>query len=220
MLNLLETIKKIPFFHNLDDKQYQLLADISIIESYNLSTILYYERTKSNRLYFLVNGLAKAYKIDKYENEIFLFYIYTHNIISDIDTIDDTLLLSYCNISFLEDSEVLSIDYDLFSKYFLNTNILIKEFLKETISRDKQLKSLIDREFVFDAVAKVAMMLDTDLDMFNKLKKQNIALILHIQPSTLSRVLNRLKKDGIIQIIHGKVSIIDKTNLKTIYEVL
>ena len=64
------------------------------------------------------------------------------------------------------------------------------------------------------------MMLDTDLDMFNKLKKQNIALILHIQPSTLSRVLNRLKKDGIIQIIHGKVSIIDKTNLKTIYEVL
>jgi len=220
MLNLLETIKKIPFFHNLDDKQYQLLADISVIKSYNLSTILYYERTNSNRLYFLINGLAKAYKIDKYENEIFLFYIYAHNIISDIDTIDNTLLLSYCNISFLEDSEVLSIDYNLFSKYFLNTNILIKEFLKETISRDKQLKSLIDREFIFDAVAKVAMMLDTDLDMFNKLKKQNIALILHIQPSTLSRVLNRLKKDGIIQLIHGKVSIIDKTNLKTIYEVL
>jgi CRP/FNR family transcriptional regulator len=80
------------------------------------------------------------------------------------------------------------------------------------------MKSLINREFIFDAVAKVAMMIDSDLEMFNKLKRHDIALILHIQPSTLSRVLNRLKKNTIIDIVQGKVSILDKIQLKNIYK--
>ena len=75
---------------------------------------------------------------------------------------------------------------------------------------------MINREFIFDAVTKVAIMISSDLEMFNKLKRHDIALILHIQPSTLSRVLNRLKRDNIIDIVHGKVSIADKQRLELI----
>ncbi|MCK4440795.1 MAG: winged helix-turn-helix domain-containing protein, partial [Sulfurovaceae bacterium] len=66
-------------------------------------------------------------------------------------------------------------------------------------------------------VAKVAMMIDTDVEMFNKLKRSDVSLMLHIQPSTLSRVLNRLKNNGMIDIIHGKVIIVDTKQLKRVY---
>jgi len=62
------------------------------------------------------------------------------------------------------------------------------------------------------------MMISTDLDMFNKLKRHDIALILHIQPATLSRVLNRLKRNKIIDIMQGKVTIIDHLALETVYK--
>ena len=62
------------------------------------------------------------------------------------------------------------------------------------------------------------MMLHNDLDIFNKLKRAEISLMLHIQPETLSRVLNRLTRDGIIDINHGKVTVLDDTALKSVYE--
>ena len=75
-----------------------------------------------------------------------------------------------------------------------------------------------NREFVFDSVAKVAMMLSSELDIFNKLKRHEISLMLHIHPATLSRVLNRLKRNKIIDIIHGRVSVVDEIALKKVYE--
>ena len=61
-------------------------------------------------------------------------------------------------------------------------------------------------------------MIDSDLEMFNRLKRHDISLMLNIQPSTLSRVLNRLKRNNIIDIVHGIVSIVDKSQLKLIYK--
>jgi len=54
--------------------------------------------------------------------------------------------------------------------------------------------------------------------MFNKLKRYDVSAMLHIQPATLSRVLNRLKNNGIISIEHGWVSIEDKARLEGIYK--
>jgi len=76
----------------------------------------------------------------------------------------------------------------------------------------------VNREFIFDSIAKVAMMIDSDLDMFNNLQRNNISLILHINPATLSRVLNRLKRNKIIDIIHGEVQVLDLLALKAIFE--
>lgn len=118
----------------------------------------------------------------------------------------------------MEKSKILSIDYHLFKEYFLNKNILCLEFMNEIILKTEQLQGLINREFLFDSIAKVAMMIYADLAMFNNLKRHDISLILHIQPATLSRVLNRLKRNNIIDIIHGKVIVLDFAALESIYK--
>jgi CRP/FNR family transcriptional regulator len=61
-------------------------------------------------------------------------------------------------------------------------------------------------------------MLHDDLEIFNKLKRAEISLILHIQPETLSRVLNRLKRDNIIDSKNGKIVILDKEALMSVCE--
>jgi CRP-like cAMP-binding protein len=193
-----------------------LLASISTIHSYNSEYVLYYEKEANNNLLFLINGLAKSYKIDKHSNEIFLYYIYKESLISEITNIKNEDLTSFSNVALVEESQILSIDYQQFKKHFLEKNLLCLELVDEISLRSQKIESLINREFIFDSVEKVAQMLDSDLKMFNKLKRHDISLILHIQPATLSRVLNRLKRNRIIDIIQGKVTILDSKALKEI----
>lgn len=213
-------IKSLDFFASLSDSQVNQLAKISTINSYNKEYILYYENSKIDSLLFLTSGLAKSYKIDKNNNEIFLYFIYNNSMLSEVSTVYSDSLYSYSNLSFIEESQVLSIDYKLFKDNFLQQNLLNLEFMNEIILRSSKLESLINREFLFEAVAKVSMMLSSDLDMFNRFKRQDISLILNIQPATLSRVLNRLKRNGIIHIDQGKVSILNMERLELIYKEL
>jgi len=219
-LSINSIIKSLDFFASLSDSQVNQLAKISTINSYNKEYILYYENSKINSLLFLTDGLAKSYKIDKNNNEIFLFFIHKNSMLSEISTVYSDSLYSYSNLSFIEKSQVLSIDYKLFKDNFLQQNILNLEFMNEIIVRSSKLESLINREFLFEAVTKVSMMLSSDLNMFNRFKRQDISLILNIQPATLSRVLSRLKRNGIIHIDQGKVSILNRDKLDLIYREL
>ena len=126
-------------------------------------------------------------------------------------------MISYSNIELLENSQILSIDYKEFKRLFLDNGLLCLEFANEVIRQSKQLQDLVNREFIFDSVSKVAMMLSSDLGMFNRLKRYDVSLMLHIQPSTLSRVLKRLKRNGIIDIIKGEVIITNQKALDRIY---
>ena len=213
-------IRSLKFFSILNDEQVDLLASMCTLQNYSEEYILHYEKKESNKLLFLTKGLAKAYKIDKHDNEIFLYYIHKNSLISEISNIDSEVLYSFSNIELVEDSQVLCIDYRRFKQSFLDTYIMCMPFVTEILSRSEKLQSLVNREFIFDSVAKVSMMLYTDLEMFNKLKRHDISLILHIQPATLSRVLNRLKRNKIIEIDHGMVTVRDTIALEAIYKEL
>ncbi len=217
-MSIKDALKSIDFFATLNSAQIDDLTSISTINNYNKNYVLYYEKKQSNQLLFLVDGLAKAYKIDKYNNEIFLYYIYKNSLLSEISNLKNDFLFSFSNIELIQESQILSIDYKQFKEKFLNNNLLNIEFTNEIISHSQQLQALVNREFIFDSIAKVAMMIDSDLDMFNNLQRNNISLILHINPATLSRVLNRLKRNKIIDIIHGEVQVLDLLALKAIFE--
>ncbi|EDZ62350.1 cyclic nucleotide-binding domain (cNMP-BD) protein [Sulfurimonas gotlandica GD1] len=214
----LESIKKLNFFKSLDDNQIKEIKDISNIVEYPKGSILYYENDTSNKIFFLVSGVLKVYKIDKFENEIFLYHIHKNSLISELTSLDSDSIYCYSNSEFMEDSVILEVNFTEFKKRFLANNILNNEFINEILLKTHQLHCVVNRELVFDATAKVAFMLSDDLEMFNSLKRQDVSFMLHIQPETLSRVLKKLKRSNIIEVENSNVSILDLEQLNNIFK--
>ncbi|MGJ0377058.1 Crp/Fnr family transcriptional regulator [Aliarcobacter cryaerophilus] len=217
-MTLTQSIKSLDFFENLSDNQIDILSNFSFISKYEKDSILFYETDLKTNLLFLVNGLIKIYKYDKFDNEIFLYHIYSNSLISELSNINTNEIYCFSNASFIEDSVVLSIDFLKLQEHFLNNNLLVKELMSSLLKKTNQLQSLVNRELVFDATAKVAYMLVSDLKMFNNLKRQDVSFMLHIQPETLSRVLKKLSRDNIIEIENQQVIIKDEIALNSIFK--
>ena len=217
-MSIQQSIRKISFFNNLNDEQIDLIASISSESTYSSNSILYYESDENNNLLFLVDGLIKIYKIDKFDNEIFLYHIYKNSMISELTSIKQNEIYCFSNAEIIEDSTILSINIDKVKEHFLSKNILTMELLEILLEKTHQLQCIVNRELVFDATAKVAFMLNQDVDMFNKLKRQEVSFMLHIQPETLSRVLKRLTRNGVILVENGDVIIINKDALISIFK--
>ena len=210
-------IRKISFFNNLSDEQINIIASISTVSKQPNKSILYYESDINKNLLFLVDGLIKIYKVDKFNNEIFLYHIYKNSMISELTSTNNKEIYCFSNAEFIEDSIVLSINFEKFQEYFLSKNILTMELLEVLLNKTHQLQCIVNRELVFDATAKVAFMLSQDLEMFNRLKRQEVSFMLHIQPETLSRVLKRLSRNEIIQVDLGTVKITNNEALVSIF---
>ena len=217
-MTLTQSIRSLDFFENLSDEQIDVLSNFSFISKYEKDSILFYETDLKTNLLFLVSGLIKIYKYDKFDNEIFLYHIYSNSLISELSNINTNEIYCFSNASFIEDSVVLSIDFLKLQEHFLNNNLLVKELMNSLLKKTNQLQSLVNRELVFDATAKVAYMLVSDLNMFNKLKRQDVSFMLHIQPETLSRVLKKLSRDNIIEIENQQVIIKDEIALNSIFK--
>ncbi|WP_148571854.1 Crp/Fnr family transcriptional regulator [Aliarcobacter cryaerophilus] len=217
-MTLSQSIRSLDFFENLSDEQIDVLSNFSFISKYEKDSILFYETDLKTNLLFLVSGLIKIYKYDKFDNEIFLYHIYSNSLISELSNLNTNEIFCFSNASFIEDSVVLSIDFLKLQEHFLNKNLLVKELMNSLLKKTNQLQSLVNRELVFDATAKVAYMLVSDLNMFNKLKRQDVSFMLHIQPETLSRVLKKLSRDNIIEIENQQVIIKDEIALNSIFK--
>ena len=137
--------------------------------------------------------------------------------ISELTSIKQNDIYCFSNAEFIEDSTILSINFNKFKEHFLSKNILTIELLEILLEKSHQLQCIVNRELVFDATAKVAFMLNQDIEMFNKLKRQEVSFMLHIQPETLSRVLKRLTRNGVILVENGDVIIINKDALISIF---
>lgn len=217
MLNIKNAIKSVNLFTNLNEEEIEFISSISHTSKYEANSVLMYESESTDKLLFLIEGLIKVYKIDKYDNEIFLYYIYSNSMISELSNLNESKINCFSNTEFLRESIILSIDFKKFRDEFLTKNELILKFIHELIYKNQQLQCIVNRELVFDATSKVAFMLVNDLEMFNQLKRIEVSLLLHIQPETLSRVLNRLARNNIINIEKGTVEINKLEELKSIY---
>lgn len=214
---LREIIQTINLFKNITEHELAILVSISSASKYEKDTLLYYEAESTDKLLFLVSGLLKVYKIDKYDNEIFLYYIYPNSMISELSNLEENRIRCFSNTTFIEDSVMLLIDFKKFKELFLYHNGLTLNFVQELIYKNQQLQCIINRELVFDASSKVAFMLINDLEIFNKLKRNEVSLLLHIQPETLSRVLKKLQRNEIISIDKGIILIEKYDELKFLY---
>jgi CRP/FNR family transcriptional regulator len=216
---VLDYLKEVNFFSKLDEQILLELSSCAKIQKRNAMDILFYEKEDKQEVYYLVSGSLKFYKVDRFDNEIFLYKQEGNSLIYNVSKLCSEYTIScYSNAEFLEDSEVIIFDSQRFQELIATHPMFMKMILKESFMMIQKLQCIISRDIVYDGTAKVAHMLANDLHNFNKLKKHEIAYMLHIQPETLSRILKKLIRNDIIEIDKNNVVILDLEALKEIYE--
>ncbi len=212
-------ISSLPLFESLEETDIETIASFSSVKHHKRGDVLFYEKDTKDAIYYIINGSVKFYKVDRFDNEIFLYKLYSSSLIFNVSKLVDSFFIScYANAEFLEDSMVLSIQSEPFRKMIYSNHRLMMMILQESFKMIQQMQCIISRDVVFDGTAKVAHMLVNELETFNNLKKHEIAYMLHIQPETLSRILNKLTRNGTIEIDKNSVVILNVQELKDIYE--
>jgi len=212
-------IASLPLFEGLNKEDIDRISSFCSVRSHKEGDVLFYEKDTKDAIYYIIEGSVKFYKVDRFDNEIFLYKLYSNSLIFNVSKMIDSFFIScYANAEFLEDSKILSIQSTPFREMIYSHHALTTRILEESFKMVQQMQCIISRDVVFDGTAKVAHMLVHDLHTFNRIKKHEIAYMLHIQPETLSRILNKLTRNGTIAIEKNAVVILNETELREIYE--
>ena len=206
---MLDRLSSTPLLKSLPKALIEGILTFSKIKLFNKGEILFYENDTVNTVYYILSGTLKFYKVDRFDNEIFLYKLSKNSLIFDLSKLcDEFTIQCFANAEFLENSEILAVDSEQFKLLMSRNQDFLKRILKESFYMISQLQCIISRDVVFDGTAKVAHMIDVDLENFNMLKKHEIAYMLHIQPETLSRILKKLIRNSIIKIENNRVIIL------------
>ncbi|MCX6062452.1 MAG: Crp/Fnr family transcriptional regulator [Campylobacterales bacterium] len=191
-------LEQLDFFKGCDPQKLSLLSINTKIKNYETSDILVYEDDDINRVYFLLDGEVKFYKVDRFDNEVFLYTLKDQALLTNIGSLDCDRISCFSNVEFLSKSRVMSCDLKAFTEVVKDDNILLIRLVNILANQKQMIDCMVTMGMVHDVTAKVAKMLYANLDLYNSLKKQEISYRLNIQPATLSRVLAKFIRKGII----------------------
>ena len=140
-MSIVNELKKVSFFENLDDKELALLATFSRKKTFSKGEILFYEKEIPVSLTLLTEGLLKVYKTDVKNNEIVLHRFEPTSLIAEMAILED---MPYpASGSFDSDGSVIEIDFEKFKEAFFNNLELSLKFFKSLSKKIKYLESVI-----------------------------------------------------------------------------
>ncbi len=215
-----DILQSMDLFKKLDDSELNKLSTLCKIEHYQKNSIVFYENENLSNIYYLVRGKVKLYKIDKYNNEIYLNNLHKNSFIYIVKNQKKETKFNntFFSVATLETSEILLIDIQAFRQEFFHHYDILEKFLDEVCYFMEQFQFIINRDLVFDSKAKVAYMLCNNLEEFNRLKKNEVAYQLHLQPETLSRITKKFEKAGYIKNERKCVTILNRYALESLYK--
>ena len=110
-------------FCNLNQDSLRDLKAIVHFKNYKKQEIVFYEEDKVSDIYFLLEGAVKAYKVDRFDNEIF-FGIFKNGLLNDCKD----KMATFVNIECLEDSLIACFESDKLRLLFEKSLQILKLF--------------------------------------------------------------------------------------------
>lgn len=213
---LMETLRESELFAGVDGALLEKIAAHSSIRHYPKGGVLFYENDSIDKLYYMIEGSVKIYKVDRFESEIFLYTVGARDFITELTSFG--AMGCFANAEFIREGSVIMMEYGRLKEIINSNTLLLQRFFELFARRVKMLQCIINREIVFDGTAKVAHLLDSDLEFVNANKRTTIAQMLNIQPETLSRILKKIERREIVKIKREEIVVLDGLRLKEIYE--
>ncbi|MDR0664130.1 MAG: Crp/Fnr family transcriptional regulator [Helicobacteraceae bacterium] len=215
----IEAIEASGLFSSLEDSDKSCLFQVLKTKQLQDGEILFYENAAMDRVYFLVSGSVKSYKVNRFHNEIFLFRQINSGLITLYTPFSHkTLSQFFSNVESIGVSLVAYLEREQIDNLCIERPNIAKLFFQLFAERLSLLQNIITRDMVYDSVAKVAYTIDKKPEDFKTYKKQDVAYMLNIQPETLSRILGKLKSEKVVEENRRVFTVKDRAALKGYYE--
>ncbi|NPA60788.1 MAG: Crp/Fnr family transcriptional regulator, partial [Epsilonproteobacteria bacterium] len=208
-------IQDIPMFSNLDKRFHQELKKSIYIKKFSKNSIVFYEGDESNYLYILLDGSIKLYKTSPKGNQIQIKRMNAPNTIGEYACFEKVPFPATCE--FLTDGVMGLLHFSKIYQYLDNKEFslgLIKSLTNKVIL----LSSLVHKETILSSEAKVADLMLENINIFNKLKNNEIAGMLNLSAETFSRIITKFKKESIIRVEKSSIEVLDYNALQLIVE--
>ncbi|MDQ7066877.1 MAG: Crp/Fnr family transcriptional regulator [Sulfurimonas sp.] len=187
MINIL---KKIYLFQELDEDELEALAKISSFHSYKKDSLLFMSGEVGEHLLIIIEGDVSLYKHDNKGNDIVIGFLSPYSLIAEAALLRGVPFPS--SAIFKTDGRILKIQLDKFKESFLSNPKVSKEIINSLLSKIQLLQQNIHLNIASTAKEKILHLYDTNASIASKLKKYEIAALLGMSPETFSRNLNNL----------------------------
>ncbi len=206
----------IQLFSKVSEKYLAELKQRAIIRRYTKNSVVFYEGDASDYLYIILEGTVKLYKTTPKGTQIQINRFDAPAMVGEYACFEDQPFPASCE--FVTDGRIAMIHFDHILSN-LSDRVFSLELIKSLTSKVMVLSTLIHKETIFSSEAKVAKMLIENVEIFTKLKYNEIAAILNLTPETLSRIFKKFKQEKIIEIKAGQhIKILDYDVLEEVIE--
>ena len=212
---MITELNEIPLFSKLGKNFCNELKKEIYTKKFNKNSIVFYEGDKSEYVYILLKGVVRLYMTSPRGSQVQIHRFTAPNIIGEYICFQKKPFPVTCE--FITDGMIGLLHFKKIYKY-LDNKAFSLELISALTDKIVLLSSLIRQETIFTAEAKIADFILTKIDIFNKLKQIEIAMILNLTPETFSRILTKFKQENIILIKNGKLKVTNREILKMIIE--
>ncbi|NPA50509.1 MAG: Crp/Fnr family transcriptional regulator [Epsilonproteobacteria bacterium] len=190
-------LKDIQLFSKLSAHSLNELKENAIIRNFKPQSIVFYEGDKGKYLYAILEGMVKLYKTSPKGSQIQINRFEAPAVVGEYACFEQMPFPATCE--FLTEGKVAMIPFEFIYKHLSNPDFSL-EIIKSLTSKIMVLSSLIHKEIILSSEAKVAKMLLDNIEIFTKLKYNEVAAILNLTPETLSRIFKKFKSQKIIEV--------------------
>lgn len=202
-------------FSHLNPVQLRSIEQISSVRHFGIGEILFYEGEESRFFHLLVEGEVSVFKSSAATETIIVHRFRAPSLIAEVAALKQIPYPASAECT--RPSAVLLIERDPFLTLLRDDPSLSITLISSLMQKISVLESALQRHSAPNAMAKVARMVLSEIELFERLKGIEIAEMLGITPETLSRTLKKFRDHALITLKKPKgVIITDRVKLQSI----
>ncbi|HOJ71313.1 MAG TPA: Crp/Fnr family transcriptional regulator [Syntrophorhabdaceae bacterium] len=213
-----DSIRYIPLFKGLPDRQIEELSRIAIRYSFLKDRIIFSEGDEADGFYVLISGRVKIYKLSKEGKEQILHIVEAQEPFGEVPAFAGKRFPAHAEA--IEDSITLFFPRDAIVQLIKNDPSLALNMLALLSLRLRQFTVLVEDLSLKEVPQRLAAYIlligereKTDEIELNINKKQ-LASLLGTIPETMSRILGKMVSKGLIDVQGRRIKLIDKKALE------
>lgn len=223
MASKIHTLKQVPIFSSLEEKQVRDIADISIEKFFLKNEVIFHEGDPGSSLFIVKSGVIKISLIDPNGKEAILQMLYETDFFGEMSLLDGQFRSA--TVSAVEDSKALMISQKDFTEFIQQHPDVIFSIVAGLNRRLRKANDKIASLTFFDVYGKVAKTL---LDLIKEkgdqageqvilelpFSRQELANMAGTSRESLTRILYEFQVRGCLKLEGRKITILNEAILR------